>query len=488
MKKIFITSIIALVSFASCKKSYLNTFPTDNVASASAFKTSADALLVLNGVHRATYSRETQGDYGQPSMMIYMDMLGEDLVMNAVGNGWYNNEYKWLSHRNENSGLCSYAYRFYYRIISNVNLIIANIDAASGPLAEKNYVKGNALTYRAWCHFNLVQLFGKRYDKSVANTQLGVPLMVTPTSEGQARATVEEVYTQINADLNAAIILLTTSRPNKSHFNVNVVRGIKARIALTQQNWSLAATEAAAARAGFSLMSNTQYLDGFVNYANPEWMWGIDHIDDQSGFFGAFHSYLSCNYNSTNIRTNPKSINKLIYDALPVTDIRSKCWDKTGSLTAIVPAGGIRRPYMAQKFKLEGLAPSTITQGDVVYMRAAEMYLIEAEAKARNNDEPGARTALFTLVNNRNPSYVMSTNTGQALINEIMLHRRVELWGEGFRFLDLKRLNLPLDRNGSNHILALANIFDMPAGNNAWEFLIPRGELNANPLCVQNPL
>lgn len=116
------------------------------------------------------------------------------------------------------------------------------------------------------------------------------------------------------------------------------------------------------------------------------------------------------------------------------------------------------------------------------------MYLIEAEAKARNNDEPGARTALFTLVNNRNPSYVMSTNTGQALINEIMLHRRVELWGEGFRFLDLKRLNLPLDRNGSNHILALANIFDMPAGNNAWEFLIPRGELNANPLCVQNPL
>lgn len=53
-------------------------------------------------------------------------------------------------------------------------------------------------------------------------------------------------------------------------------------------------------------MSNTQYLDGFVNYANPDWMCGIDHIDDQSGFFGAFHSYLSCNYNSTNIRTNPK--------------------------------------------------------------------------------------------------------------------------------------------------------------------------------------
>ncbi|MDX1938006.1 MAG: RagB/SusD family nutrient uptake outer membrane protein [Flavihumibacter sp.] len=490
MKRLSIIAISALTLFSACKKDYLETRPTNAVASASAFTTTSDALLVLNGIHRATYNRETQGDYGQPSMMIYMDMLGEDLVMNAVGNGWYNNEYKWLSHRNENSGLVSYAYRFYYGLLVNANLIIANIDNASGPQAEKNYIKGNALAYRAFCHFNLVQLFGKRYDKATApNNQLGVPLMLTPTVEPQARETVEKIYTQINADIDAAIPLLTTARPNRSHFNVNVVRGLKARVALTQQNWAVAATEAAAARAGFSLMSNALYLEGFSDgyNSNPEWMWGIDHIDDQSGFFGAFHSYLSCNYNSTNIRTNPKSINRLIYDVLPATDVRSKCWDKTGSTAAIVPPGGIRRPYMTQKFRLLG-NPSTTSQGDVPYMRAAEMYLIEAEAKARNNDEAGARTALFTLVSNRNPSYVLSTNTGQALIDEIMLHRRVELWGEGFRFLDLKRLNQPLNRNGSNHTLALANIFDMPAGDKAWEFLIPRAELNANPKVVQNPL
>lgn len=489
MKKILIFTTFILLASTACKKTYLETTPTDAVAAASAFTTTTDALLVLNGIHRATYNRETQGDYGQPSMMIYMDMLGEDLVMNAVGNGWYNNEYKWLSHRNENSGLVSYSYRFYYGLLVNVNLILKNIDAASGPVSEKNYIKGNALAYRAFCHFNLVQLFGKRYDKAGPNNQLGVPLMLTPTSEPQARETVENIYKQINADLDAAVPLLTGTRPNKSHFNVNVVRGLKARVALTQQNWALAATEAAAARAGFTLMSNAQYLDGFSeNYnANPEWMWGIDHIDDQSGFFGAYHSYMSCNYNSTNIRTNPKSINKLIYDVLPATDVRTKCWDKTGSVNAIVPAGGIKRPYMTQKFRLLG-NPSTTSQGDVPYMRAAEMYLIEAEAKARNNDEVGARTALFTLVNNRNPSYVLSTNAGQALINEIMLHRRVELWGEGFRFLDLKRLNQPLDRNGSNHTVALANLFDVPAGDKAWEFLIPRAELNANPKVVQNPL
>lgn len=489
MKKFILYSVLMAAVLASCKKTYLDTVPTDRVGASSVFKTTNDALTVLNGVHRATYNRETQGDYGQPSMMIYMDMLGEDLVMNAVGNGWYNNEYKWLSHRNENSGLCSYSYRFYYGILANINLILANIDAATGTAAERNMVKGQALAYRAWCYFNLVQLFGKRYDKTaVPNNQPGVPLVITPTVEPKARATVEEVYTQINTDIDAAIALLTATRPNKSHINVNVARGIKARVALTQQNWTVAATEAAAARAGFNLMTNAQYLEGFVDYSNSEWMWGIDHIDDQSGFFGAFHSYLSCNYNSTNIRTNPKSINRLIYDPLPATDIRTKCWDKTGSTAAIVPAGGIRRPYMTQKFKLPGAAPATITQGDVVYMRSAEMYLIEAEAKARNNDDAGARTALFTLISNRNPSYTLSTNSGTALIDEILFHRRVELWGEGFRFLDLKRLNKALDRNGSNHQLSLANIFDMPAGDKAWEFLIPRGELNANPLCVQNPL
>lgn len=54
---------------------------------------------------------------------------------------------------------------------------------------------------------------------------------------------------------------------------------------------------------------------------------------------------------------------------------------------------------------------------------------------------------------NRDASYTLSTNTGQALIDEIMVQRRVELWGEGFRFLDLKRLNLPLDRTVGFYVM-----------------------------------
>ena len=90
---------------------------------------------------------------------------------------------------------------------------------------------------------------------------------------------------------------------------------------------------------------------------------------------------------------------------------------------------------------------------------------------------------------NRDPSYVLSTNTGQALINEILTHRRIEFWGEGFRFFDLKRLNLPLDRTVvPNFVPASAGgLMQVPAGSNLWQFVIPIAEIQANPSSVQNP-
>jgi hypothetical protein len=235
-------------------------------------------------------------------------------------------------------------------------------------------------------------------------------------------------------------------------------------------------------------MSVAQYQDGFADISNPEWMWGFDHLEDQSEFFGGYHSYISCNYNSSVNRQTPKTINKLLYDAIPATDVRSKMWVKAPTATnSIVPPGGVRAPYIVQKFRLPG-TPSTSTMGDVPYMRAGEMFLIEAEAKARSGDNAGAAKALFEMVSKRDPSYVQSTKTGAELIDEIMFHRRIELWGEGHRWLDLKRLNQPLNRNGIGHIAAVAILYDVPAGDPRWEFLIPRRELDSNKAAVQNPL
>ena len=146
------------------------------------------------------------------------------------------------------------------------------IDNATGPDADKKIIKGQALAYRAWAHFQLVQLWGKRYAAGAPNTQPGVPLLLTNTLEGQPRATVEEVYTQVNKDLDDALALLAgytrTGSAAKSNLNVNVVQGIKARVALTQQKWDIAATSAAAARAGYALMDTVAYLTGFNNITN----------------------------------------------------------------------------------------------------------------------------------------------------------------------------------------------------------------------------
>jgi hypothetical protein len=108
---------------------------------------------------------------------------------------------------------------------------------------------------------------------------------------------------------------------------------------------------------------------------------------------------------------------------------------------------------------------------------------------ARNNQDVLAAQALFAMAKTRDASYVLSTKTGTALIDEIMIQRRVELWGEGFRWYDLKRLDLPLDRTGSNHTAAITNnIMQVAAGDNRWNFPIPQDEMDSNNLMVQNPI
>jgi len=478
----------------SCSEDWLDTVPTDQVGSADAFTTTGKALGALNGIHRSMYFQwANQGEAGEASMNINRDMLGEDLVMTSSGNGWYNTTYQWVAHRSETASVDYFPWRMYYRIIANANMIINNIDNAEGPQGEKDMIKGQALTYRAWCHFNLVQLYGKRYVAGTANTQLGVPIMLTNNTEGQPRNTVEEVYTQVLEDLDAAIVLLDGyARPNKSHLNANVALGIKARVALAKQDWTTAASVAAQARTGFSLMTNSEYTAGFNSYSNREWLWGSTVITDQTTYFYSFFAYMSRNFSSTNIRGNPKAINTLLYNnpIFTATDVRKANFDPTGLHTALnLPAAFTRKLYTSQKFIAAGQADS---RGDVVYMRAAEMYLIEAEAYARmGGHDTEAQTALNALRQARETvpaNYVASANTGQALIDEIMLNRRLELWGEGFRFTDLKRLNEPVDRTGANHQTSLSVITNIPAGDVRWEWLIPKQEMDANDNMVQNAL
>jgi hypothetical protein len=492
MKKIIysFSMLTALaLGLSSCKKAYLDTIPSDQVAASLSFSTTANAQFAVNGIYRNMYqSYANQDEGGESSIMIDNDMMGEDVVNPTTGSGWFIAAYRYITHRTVNATQLLYVYKYYYTIIENANAVIAGVDGAVGPDVDKKSIRGEALALRGYAHYQLVQLFGKRYDATaVPNTQLGIPIKLTPGTDPIARSTVEDVYTQINADLDAAITNLTGASPRatKSHINLNVVQGMKARVALTMQNYTVAITYAQLARTGFTLMTNSDYVSGFNNLANNEWIWGVNEIADQSTFFNSFCAYMSVNFNSTHVRTDPKCINNLLYNQISATDIRKQLWDPTAANPAFTPPpNGSRFPYMNRKFKA---TDSGYSYADLVFMRAGEMYLIEAEANARLGNSGPAQNALYTLAVNRDPAYVKSINTGQPLIDEILIQRRVELWGEGFRFLDLKRLNLPLNRNGANHVASVAVTFTLPAGDPIWQYLFPQAELNTNTLLVQNP-
>lgn len=497
--------LLFLIFFAmtSCKKSFLDTFPTAQVAETEATKTTENAWAAINGLHRAlTAQYDAQPQGGEAGAMSIRDVMGEDLIYTiSSGRGDFSTMLRWLGQRNISDIQVKFVYRYYYRVIANANVLINGIDNAVGPEADKKYIKGQALAYRAWAHFNLVQLWAERYDAAGANDGLGVPLLTVNTFVGQPRATIKEVYDQVNADLDEAITLLDgysrSGSAAKSNINRSVAYGFKARVALAQQNWDVAASNAVLARAGFPLMTNANYLTGFNDIANDEWMWGSRIVTETTPYFYQFHAFMATNYNGSAVKTQPKAINANLWENMTATDVRKKCWIKGGS-AATVQAGipwntgsaGNGYSYIAyhmKKFWLSNLAGSI---GDVPMMRAAEMYLIEAEARARQGGrDADARDALFTLMSNRDPNYTLSANSGQALIDEIMFHRRIELWGEGFRFTDLKRTNSALNRTIVPNTNATISVtMEVPAGDKLWVWLFPQDEINNNPAIDQNPL
>ncbi|UOU98795.1 RagB/SusD family nutrient uptake outer membrane protein [Chryseobacterium daecheongense] len=495
-KKIVILSsaLLVLSLSSSCSSDYLETDPTTAASEEAAYSSASNLMAIINGMHRNMYYRQnnSQGQNGQGGIMIMMDALGEDLVFPSTGNGWYISTVRWLDQVNENGSNDFYPFQFYYALIRNANLVIANGPTVPTPNAtDAATVKqaiGEAYAFRAFSYYMLVQIYGKRYVPGATNSQLGVPIRLIADETPMARNTVEEVYTQINSDIDEALSRLSSSRPTKSHFNDKVVLGLRARVALTQGNYALAASSAQQARAGFALMNNATYTSGFNNLeGNGEWMWGATIIADQTDYFGNFGAYMSRNYNSTNIRQAPKAMNSKLYGLFPDTDVRKKLVDQTGLHTALaLPSNYSKFPYTSQKFLSVSFSDSRL---DVPYMRAAEMFLIEAEAKARLGDEAGSKLVFFDFAKNRNPDYVGPTTTGAAYITEILNSRRIEFWGEGFRFLDLKRLNMGLDRTGANHSsVVVNNVLTVSSTDKRWEYLIPRAEINANPLIVQNPL
>lgn len=485
MKKHIILLLVASLGLASCGKEYLETTPSESISEQLMFTDLTGAQTVLEGLHRATYQYYKAHDrFGQKSIDLVMDIMGEDFYQTAAAYGWYNNNYyRWVSHRNATDGRLEYVWAYYYDLINGANIILKNIDNITiydAEIPKKNWIKAQALFYRAHSYYMLVQLFSTRYDyTSSNNTQLGVPIYTEPTSTGKERSTVQAVYTQIKTDLQDAVTLLTgntTAQPDISHPNLNTVYGLYARVALTTGDWTNAATYAANARTGKTIVSGANLIDYGWNKSNSEWLWGAYLIDEQQTSYASFFSHIDPYFGGYAGLGGFKNISTLLYDHMSATDYRKEAWFISVNAS---------NPRVGQKFS--GWGEWT---NDYLYMRAGEMYIIEAEAKARiAGQEAAAKQVLTTYMLTRDPNYDISSLTGTAVLNEILLQRRIELWGEGQRFLDLKRLNLPLDRANLGHNSTnwgTAGYY--AAGAKEFTWLIPQSELDANSSMVQNPL
>ena len=71
-----------------------------------------------------------------------------------------------------------------------------------------------------------------------------------------------DVYKKMYSDLDGAILLFEESgaeRANKWSVNIDVARGVYARVAMLRHDWKVAEDMAAAARKGYAIMSNDEY-------------------------------------------------------------------------------------------------------------------------------------------------------------------------------------------------------------------------------------
>lgn len=203
--------------------------------------------------------------------------------------------------------------------------------------------------------------------------------------------------------------------------------------------------------------------------------------DDKTVYFYSYYAYMSWNFNSSAIRQGVKCINVDAYETMSETDLRRAWWDPTGE--ASVPSSSYaKNAYQNRKFTARSTADAV---GDVAFMRLAEMYLTQAEALARAGKDSEAQAVFTKFQITRDPSYVSKGNIGDALAEEIMNSRRVELWGEGFRFYDLKRLHLSIKR-GSNFDIAFCTFLEKDKDAQGWVWEIPKIETDFNSLCTKN--
>ena len=486
--KYIAAGMIALAGLTSCSESFLDTEYTnhlDEEAAAEAAGKNPDVFLNGMWSWMVTYSQTGSGvhdDFGYMGSLHATDMMSEDIVM--ASSHWFNYDHQ-LDNNQESYRRVRCHWLNYYTMIAKANEIIS-LYPNGGETVEAKGLIGQAQAIRGLSYLHLIQLyqFASNEDGTVNASAPGVPLMYTEadgyTAEEIAafkgRNTVGEVMAQIEKDLTAAVENLEAGykRPNKNYIDANVANGILARYYLLANKWQEAADAANKARQGYSMMPATAagLYDGFVTVNNGEWMWGFAHTTETQTTYASFFSMISnIAPGYAGIGYAPRLIDARLYDLIPETDAR-KAWFN-GPEGAEQETDAASLPYANVKFG----HVSDWTE-NYMYMRAAEMVLIEAEAYAHMDNGAKAAEVLKVLMDARQPGW----NKASVSVDDVYLQRRIELWGEGFAYYDLKRLNKGIDRTYEGNNYMPGYDIAVPARDTRWYYQIPLTEIQENDL------
>ncbi|MEO7982678.1 MAG: RagB/SusD family nutrient uptake outer membrane protein [Bacteroidota bacterium] len=460
LKKYSLYLLAAAFMTGGCKKELEQSDP-DVISEANAFQTFDHVQLGANGA---------SGRFGVYANDIYANALVSDeakIGPDNNGQGALTYRYQYSADATTGADVIG-AYGGYYAMIDQVNRVlpyIYTVTATPAQLPRRDIVKGQLLALRAVAHFGVLQAYCKNYN---ASDPLGVPIMLVSDPLAQpARNTMGAVMTQIEKDLSDAKALLPAETPatfTDTVMNRVNIAAFQARIALYKGDYAAAVTFASEVISSNvkPLATGAAFSGIWTDASNSETLYRYRYLTS-TALGGLWSTTSGLAYISPS--------DKLVA-SYGTGDIRKAAY--------ILTSGG--KNFVNKYF--------TSSRGglvvDMKICRIAEMYLIRAEAYAKQaspNILSGAAD-LNALRAQRITGYVnQSFGSATELITAVLDERFKELCFEGFRFYDLRRNNLPVQRNASDANPAWQTL---PVGSFRFVFPIPQSEIFANPNMVQN--
>jgi starch-binding outer membrane protein, SusD/RagB family len=460
----------ALVFLGACKKSQIDLFPYNQVETTQAFNTEGDVTLAVHGMY---YGIRASGSYYNGTWNIISDVLADNLIISQAGRLTLKPYGEWRL-----TGASTYG--FFgggYTIVRRANAILENIDKLPAGTFHDN-AKGEALGIRGMTYFDMERVYSKTYTNASATDSTVPYVTTTDATIMPSKEPVKGFYDKIINDLTQSLSLINASN-GVGRLNKAAVAGLLSRVYLYKGDYAACIT---AANTALGTSPNVADIATFPKIWTDQTEVGVlfkivnnsvDNINTQGVNYyqtvsGAIKSEYVVEYNFAQM-------------FLP-TDVRTSTYIKTSAYlgntynNVVKYAGGAGKPAGVQDAKV---------------LRTAEVLLNRAESYYRSGNEGLALEDLRTLKKNRYTGYVNETLAGQALLDEILKQRRLELAFEGDRFWDLKRRNQPVVRDATKGEYANGGgtpyVFTtLAAGDYRFNLPLPQSELNFNTNLKQN--